>query len=120
MPNKKITLTNLPANVVRDLMLDGDQGASNLRFIGEPSQVVFAINHNGAVNTVEYEVYSGGRRVVERSQAEAGGTAGVMPALSDKAEAFYSAAGEILEFKIRETGGVATSDVNMVISVEPV
>lgn len=116
--NKWLTLTNLPANAIRDLMLDADQGATNLRFISFPSQVTFALNATAV--GVEYEVYSGGRRVIERSAIEAGATAGVFPNLDQKGQTFYAAAGDILEFKVRETTGVATTDINMAISVEPV
>jgi len=121
MPNKRLTLTNIPANALRDFMLDADQGATNLRFIGSPSEVVYVLNANAA--GIEYEVFCGDatgqmRRVVERSAVPAGGTAGVFPPLNEQAEQFYAAAGEIIEFKLRETTGVATTDLNLNISVE--
>lgn len=117
MPVKRLTLTNIPANAIRDFMLDGDQGATNLRFVGFPSLVTYVINANAA--GLEYEVYASGRRVVERAAVPAGGTAGVFPALNEQAETFPAAAGDILEFKVRETTGVATTDANMAISVDP-
>jgi len=116
--NKWLTLTNLPANAIRDLMLDSDQGATNMRFIGEHSTVTFAINATAALG-VEYEVYSGGRRVIERSTVEGGAVAGTFPNLDQKGQSFAAAGGDILEFKVRETLGVATTDINFVISVEP-
>lgn len=122
MPNKRLTITNLPASGIRDFMLDADQGATNLRFVGAPSEVVYVLNANAA--GVEYEVYCGDatgvmRRAVERSAVPAGGTAGVFPPINEQAEQFYAAAGEIIEFKLRETTGVATTDCNLNISVEP-
>lgn len=117
MPNKRLTLTNIPANAIKDFLLDADQGASNLRFVGEPSHVVYVINANAA--GVEYEVFASGRRVVERSAVPAGGTAGVFPPINEQAEDFYAAAGDIIEFKLRETTGVATTDCNLNISIEP-
>lgn len=117
MPNKLMTLTNIPALATRDLMTDADQGPTSLRFIGSPSKVTFVINANAA--GIELEVMSGQRRVVERSAVEAGGTAGVYPNLLDKGQSFDAAGGEILEFRVRETGNVATTDINFAIAVEP-
>lgn len=116
--NKLMTLTNIPALATRDLMTDSDQGPTSLRFIGRPSQVTFAINANAA--GIELEVMSGQRRVIERSAVESGGTAGVYPNLLDKAQNFLAATGEILEFRVRETANVATTDINFVISVEAI
>jgi len=117
MPLKRLTLTNIPANAIRDLMLDADQGATNLRFIGAPSMVTYVINANAV--GIEYEIFASGRRTVERAAVPAGGTAGVFPALNEQAETFPAAAGDILEFKVRETTGVATTDINLAIAVEP-
>jgi hypothetical protein len=115
--NKWLTITNIAAGARVDFMTDADQGATNLRFIQQPSIVTFAINAT-AVGCV-YEVYSGGRRAVERSAVEAGGTAGVFPNLDQKAQQFAAAAGEILEFAV--TGDASgTTDLNMAISVEPI
>lgn len=124
MPNKRLTITNLPANAIRDFMLDADQGATNLRFVDRPSRCVYVLNCNGAVGGAEYEIYAssstlGARRVVERSGVPVGGTAGLYPPLNEQAETFDIAAGEIIEFRIRETGGVATTDLNLNISIEP-
>ena len=60
-----------------------------------------------------------GRRVVERSAVESGGTAGIYPNLLDKGQAFDAAGGEILEFRVRETANIATTDINFAVSVEP-
>jgi len=111
-----MTLTNIPALATRDLMTDADQGPTSLRFVGSPSRVVFVINANAA--GIELEVYASGRRVVERSAVEAGGTAGVYPNLLDKGQAFDAAGGEILEFRVRETANIANTDINFAISVD--
>ncbi len=113
-----LTLTNLGANAVQDMMLNADQGPTNLRFIKRPSKVTFGIN---AVNAGdEYEVFSGGRNVVERSRLSGGATAGVMPALDSTTISFLAATGEILEFRVRELGGVATTDINLIVDVTPI
>lgn len=119
MPNKRLTITNLAANAIKDFMLDADQGASNLRFVPVPSQVVYVLNGNHAAGGAEYEIFASGRRVVERSAIPNGGTAGLFPPLNEQAETFLAAGGDILEFKVRETGGVATSDLNLNMSIEP-
>jgi len=119
MASKKLTLTNIPALATRDLMTDADQGPTSLRFIQTPSIVTFAINGTHATPIAELEVMSGQRRVVERSAIEGGATAGVFPNMDQKAENFPAAAGEILEFRVRETGNVATTDINFVIDVTP-
>ncbi|MHC4648789.1 MAG: hypothetical protein ACYTBJ_25305, partial [Planctomycetota bacterium] len=87
-----LTLTNLAANAVNDMMLNADQGASNIRFIKRPSRVTFALDANAA--SAEYEVYAGGRNVVTRSAVDAGGTAAVVPDIEAKGVAFLAAAGD--------------------------
>ena len=120
MPQAFLTLTNIPANAVRDLMEDSDQGAQNLRFVRRPSRVTFAIDTNGAANGVEYEVFSGDRQIVERSAVPAGGTAGVMPKLNEVGTTFLAATDEIIKVRVRELDGVATSDINLPIAVDPI
>ena len=112
-----LTITNLAANTVADFMLNADQGASNIRFIKRPSRVTFAMD--ATAFQAEYEVYSGGRNVVTRSAVDAGGTAANVPDLQAKAVSFLAAAGEILEFRVRETAGAGTVDLNLFIDVSP-
>jgi len=119
MPMAFITDTNVGANAVVDLMLDGDQGPMNLRFVKRPSKVTYACDANAAASA-ELEVFSGGRQVVERSAVDGGGTAGTMPNLRDKGISFFSAAGEILAFRLRETAGAGTVDIGLVIDVTPI
>ena len=119
MANKRLTITNIPAGAIRDFMLDADQGATNLRFVSVPSRVTYVVNTNAAVGGAEYEIFSGGRRVLERSAIPVGGTPGVFPPLNEQGETFDAAGGDILEFKVRETGAVATSDINLNISIDP-
>ena len=113
-----LTLTNLGANAIADFMLNSDQGAQNMRFVGQRSVVTFACDAVAA--GVELEIYAGGRAIQERSAIDAGGTAGVQPNLDQKAQQFVAFAGEILQFRLRETAGVATTDLNLYISVAPV
>lgn len=116
MASKLMTLTNIPALATRDLMTDSDQGPTSLRFVAAPSRCTFVINANAA--GVELEVLTQYRRLVERSAVESGGTAGVYPNLLDKGQSFDVAGGEILEFRVRETANIATTDINFAISVD--
>lgn len=119
MPDALLTIANIPANAVRDFMVDADEGASNLRFLERPSRIVWAMDATAALG-VEVEVFSGSRTVAERGRVPGGGTAGNLPNLRETGRTFLGASGEILNFRIRETGGVATTDVNLYISVEPI
>lgn len=112
-----LMLSNLPANAVRDLMVDADTGESDVRTVWQPSQVTYAIVASAV--GVELEVFSGERQVVNRSTLEAGGTTGVFPNLDQKAVTFLAAGGENLKFRVRETAAVATTDIMLAINVEP-
>ncbi len=112
-----LLLSNIAANAVQDMMLNSDTGATNLRFVQRPSRVTLAIEANAV--GIELQVRAGTRTVVPRSSLDAGGTTGVFPNLDQKAFQFMAAAGEILEVEIRETAGVATTDVMATIGIQP-
>ncbi len=116
MPAKyeQLTVTNLGSGAVLDLMVDADQGESQQRFVERNSEITFAINANAA--TVDIEVFAGTRQVVSRSGIEAGATASVFPNLNEKAVSFFAAQGEKLRFLLRETGAVATTDINAIVA----
>lgn len=113
-----VQITNLPANAVRDMMRDADTGEADSRFIQRPSQVTIAIQ-SSAVG-VELEIKSGGRTEVERSTLDAGGTTGVFPNINEKAFQFFAAAGDKLILRVRETTGVATTDIMASVDVTAV
>lgn len=110
--------SNLAANSINDLMTDADTGASNARFIKRPSRVTMAIQANAA--GIELQVLAGEREVVGRSTLDLGGTTGEYPNINEKGFSFYAATGEILSVVLRETAGVATTDVMMAFDVQPV
>lgn len=119
MASAFLTQTDLAANAVTDFLDGGaDQGSQNLRFVNQPSLVTWAADATAI--TVELEVKAGLRTIQERSNIDGGGTVGVFPNLQQRAQQFLAAAGEILQFRTRETGGVATTDLNLFISVDPV
>jgi hypothetical protein len=118
MASAFLTITNLAASSVADFMLGADQGASNLRFIKGPKRVTYAADATAA--EAELEVFSGARTVQERSLLDAGGTAGVVPNLQQKAQSFLAADGEVLQFRVRETAAAGTVDCNLFVSVDPI
>lgn len=113
-----LEIDNIPANAVRDLMVDALTGEAQVRFIQRPSKVTAAIVADAV--GVELQIFAGARTIVPRSTLEAGGTVGVFPNLDQKAFAFLAADGEILRFILREIAGVATTDVMLTVDVEPV
>lgn len=117
MATEYLMVSNIPANAVRDIMVNADTGEAESRFVGRPSKVTFACVANAV--GIELEVRSGERTVVPRSTLEAGGTTGVYPNLDQKAVSFFAAAGEKLKFQIRETAAVATTDIMLAIDTEP-
>lgn len=120
MPNAFLIQENIPANATRDILEDNTTPGqpSRLRFVRRPSRVTFAIVAT-ATGTV-FNVLSGDREVVAQSAVEAGGTLGVFPNMNEKGQVFFAAAGEQLQFIVRETSGVATTDVMLALSVEPI
>ena len=118
MANAFITITNITASSVTDFLESADQGAQNLRFVKRPSRVTWAMDATAA--DCELEIKSGERTIQERSRVDASGTASQMPDLQQKAQTFLAAAGEILAFRVRETSGAGTTDLNLYIDVTPI
>lgn len=119
MANAFLMLENIPANASREILEDNSTPGlpSRIRFVQVPSVVTFAIVAS-AVGIV-YTVEAGDRQVVQQSAVEAGGTTGVFPNMTEKAQQFVAAGGEVLAFNVRETAAVATTDIMLAISVEP-
>lgn len=113
-----LQVSNIAANAVVDLFRDADTGESDARFIGRASQVTVAIQANAV--GIELELKAGGRTVVDRSTLDGGGTTGVFPNINEKAFTFFAAAGDKLVGRLRETAGVATTDVMAAVSVDPI
>lgn len=110
--------SNIAANAVDDLMLDADTGPTNTRFISRPSRVTLAIVANAV--GIELTVFSGARTVVPRSTLDSSGTTGQFPNINEKAFSFLAAGGEIISVQLRETAGVATTDVMAALDVTPI
>lgn len=113
-----LQLTNLPASSTADMLLDADQGASELRKVVRPSRVTMAIVATDAA--VELEVRAGLRSVVGRSQLPSGGTIAVFPNLDQQAFSFLAASFEDIQVLVRETAAAAVSDIMLTFSVEPI
>lgn len=81
------------------------------------------VRHDGAAGGLQFEVKIGTTEVVQRSDASAGGTDGVMPtpagAQATPAHQFYAEYNDEIDLTLFETGGVATTDVMIWANVEP-
>ena len=112
-----LEIDNIPANAVRDLMVDALTGEAQSRFVERPSKITTALLADAV--GVELQIFSGSRTIVPRSTLDAAGTLGQFPNLDQKAFSFLAAGGEILRFILREISGVATTDVMCTVDVEP-
>lgn len=113
-----LEIDNIPANAVRDLMVDALTGEAQSRFVSSPSRVTVAVLADAV--GVELQITSGERTIVPRSTLDSAGTLGQFPNLDQKAFSFLAAGGEILRFILREIAGVATTDVMCTVDVEPI
>ncbi len=112
-----LTLTNLAANAVQDFMVNADQGPQNFRFIGPGgAQISWAMNATAL--EAELEVYASGLQIVPRSRVQSGGTIGIPPDMQAFGQVFEAPGGTILEFRVRETAGAGTVDLNLNIDVQ--
>lgn len=100
--------------------------ASNWKFRRCPYQrglYTILVRHDGAAGGLQFAVSIGTTEVVQRSDASAGGTDGVMPtpagANATPAHQFYAQYNDEVILDLFETGGVATTDVMTWANVEP-
>lgn len=81
------------------------------------------VRHDGAAGGLQFAVSIGTTEVVQRSDASAGGTDGVMPtpagANATPAHQFYAQYNDEVILDLFETGAVATTDVMTWANVEP-
>lgn len=79
--------------------------------------------HDGAAGGARLSVQIGTTEVVQESDISAGGTDGVIPtpagAQATPAHQFFASGGDEIVLVIKETGGVATTDVMVWANVEP-
>lgn len=113
MAAEQILLSNLAALTTADMMVDGDQGESDRRFVAADGIMTYAI-HANAVGIV-LAVRSQYRTIAPRQAVEAGATTGVFPNMTEKGVQAQVFAGEKLIFEVRETANVATTDIMLSI-----
>ncbi len=81
------------------------------------------VRHDGAAGGLQFEIKIGTTEVVQRSDASAGGTDGVMPtpagANATPAHQFYAQYNDEIDLVLFETGAVATTDIMTWANVEP-
>jgi len=110
---ENIMLTNLGANARADLMVDGDYGESDRRIIQQNGFMTYAIVADAI--GISLMIRSQARIISPLHVVEAGGTAGVFPDMQQKAIQVPVFAGEKIVFEVRETAGVATTDIMLTI-----
>jgi len=113
MAAENILLSNLGANAVADLMVNGDAGESDRRFVTENGIMTYAVVANAV--GIQLNIRSQFRTIAPRQIVEAGGTTGVFPNMDQKGRQVAVFAGEKLIFEVRETAGVATTDIMLSI-----
>jgi len=81
------------------------------------------VRHDGAAGGLQFAISIGTTEVVQRSDASAGGTDGVMPtpagANATPAHQFYAQYNDEVILDLFETGAVATTDAMTWANVEP-
>ena len=86
-------------------------------------QYSIAVRHDGGAGGLQFEIKIGTTEVVQRSDASAGGTDGVMPtpagANATPFHQFYAQYNDEIDLVLFETGAVATTDVMTWANVEP-
>lgn len=115
MAAENILNSNIAANAVEDMMTDSDAGESDARFVAEDGVMTYAIVANAV--GIQLSIRSQFRNIAPRQIVEAGGTTGVFPNMDQKGIQVPVFAGEKLVFEVRETAGVATTDIMLSIDV---
>lgn len=125
MPDIMIGLRNIAANA-NLAPFDKDAPVQPWKFRRCPyNKGLYTIlaRHDGAAGGVRYSVQIGTTEVVQEGEMSAGGTDGVFPtpagATATPAHQFYADGGDEIILTVKETGGVATTDVMIWANVEP-
>lgn len=123
MPDILIRRANLASGAIDRPF---NETAANWRFRRCPytrGLYTILVRHDGAAGGLQFAVLIGTTEVVQRGDASAGGTDGVMPtpagANATPAHQFIAEAGDEVILELYETGGVATTDVMIWANVEP-
>lgn len=125
MPDILVAQRNIAANSTTH-PLDKDAPVNPWRFRRCPYQrglYSIGVRHDGAAGGVRFAVLIGTTEVVQEGEASAGGTDGVFPtpagANATPFHQFYAEFNDEIDLVIKETGGVATTDVMTWANVEP-
>jgi hypothetical protein len=113
MAAENILMSNIAANGRADMLVNGDLGESDRRWVSQNGILTFAIVASAVGITLQ--VRSQYRTIAPLQTVEAGGTTGVFPDMQQKAQTLPVYAGEKLVFEVRETAGTATTDIMLSI-----
>lgn len=83
-----------------------------------PAFISYAVNADATAIVLTFTIGSD-VQVGPEDPITAGGTAGVFPNQEEDFSTLVGAAGDLLSFLVRETAGVATTDVQTVIKLTP-
>jgi len=112
-----LLLTDVTANGTEDMLVNADTGEVPERYLGTAAQITYALEATAVGCT--YQIVVGGRRYVDTSTLDAGGTVGVAPNLDSKATSFFCEPGTI-QVLVSETAGTATTDLMLTIEIDPI
>ncbi len=117
MALEQLQISTIPANAVKDMFRDADTGEADARFIMRPSMISLAIWGTGKF---EWSLFSQDRTIVQRSTGDVSApAAGNFPKLNERAFTFPAAALDKLRLTVRETAGVATTNIMVTVDVTP-
>ena len=114
MPARNFYNANIGANATVE-PLNGWQ----YEYLPWPALVLIGMVHDGAAGELVATVTSGSDTLMEESEINAGGTDGVMPNDDQMDLTDEAAAGDRLKIRVRETGGVATTDLMTRVKLAP-
>lgn len=114
MPVRNFYTADLAANATAE-PLTGWQ----YEYLPWPALVEIGMIQDGAANSIQATVTSGSDTLMEEAPVNAGGTDGVFPTDEQLDLTDEAAAGDRLKIRLRESGGVATTDIMIRVKLTP-
>lgn len=123
MPDILIEVQNIAAGATVRPFSEAQSNWAFRRCPYQKGRYAIGLRHDGAAKGLQFEVAIGTSKVVQRGDASAGGTEGVMPTPDGTTSApfhvFDADFNDEIDLVLFETGAVATTDVMINASVVP-
>lgn len=123
MPDILIHLQNIASGSTNRPFAEASSNWAFRRCPYRKGRYTIGLRHDGAAGGCEFEVAIGTTKVVQRGDASAGGTDGVMPTPDGTTSApfhqFDADFNDEIDLVVFETGAVATTDVMIWANVAP-